>query len=361
MKHRVIVCLLVIACCVPSIAAASGDFNCNGEGSFVDCLGNCNGPAVIDDCGVCDGHNADMDDCGVCFGNNAAKDDCGVCYGNNEDQDSCGVCNGGDAAKDCNGNCFGGKVQECGYCAAPGKGCEKLCKDITPPKYYKPGLTAGCLPTACNQYQHIAGDSIWMMIAYNCPGVFAITRGTYYNDAGLHCGCIRTPNVGCFPPEAKILTAQGQRRIDSLRAGDFVLNPVTGKEVEIRKVIQSPEKKPLIEFGYGTERVTVTQTHPVYTRDGLKKAHELQAGDYVLGSDGSYHEVTSYRLLEARYGQQVFNLVLETPLSDSETGLVQASMSGSQEALVIEDNLVLSDGIVTGDMVLQALLNQDAQ
>lgn len=361
MIRRSIVCLAFILCCLPAVAAATGDANCPGEGNTVDCLGVCNGTAVIDDCGVCDGHNKDIDDCGICFGKNKDKDDCGVCWGNNQDKDSCGVCNGGDTAKDCAGHCFGGKIEECGYCAKPGKGCEKLCKDVTPPKYYKPGLTAGCLPTSCTQYQHIAGDSIWMMIAHNCPGVFAITRGTYYNDKGLHCGCIRTPNVGCFPPEATIMTVEGAKRIDSLKAGDMVLNPVSGREVAIRKVIQSPEKNPLIEFGYGTERVRVTQTHPVYTREGLKKASDLVIGDSVLGADGSFHAISSYRLLEPRYGQQVFNLVLETSLSNPESGLVETSAFGGENPMSIDDNLLLSDGIVTGDMVLQAILNQDKQ
>lgn len=354
---RVIV--LFLACCLfmPGVAAATDSSgNACPEGSAVDCNNECNGSAVFDDCGVCDGQNAAKDDCGICFGGNRDMDSCGVCFGNNEAQDVCGVCFGNGAAQDCEGNCFGGKTVQCGICAPAGTGCvdcpyQSLVNGML--------LTEGCIPSGCETYT--TENPTWALVAINCPQYAGGNVGLDWMNIipGTLCGCIRSPQQGCFPPEARILTVDGERRIDSLKVGDRVINPLTGNETEIIKVVQSPEKDPLVRFGYRDAVVTVTQTHPVYTSSGVKKADELVKGDSVLGADGEFHVITDLQYLEPRYGQQVYNLVLDTPLVQSVPGLTAVSIAGGDSTPVVEDNLLLSDGIVTGDMAVQILLNQD--
>lgn len=357
MKKLFIIVLLCFFYVPTSVLATDGNGNICPEGSPPDCLGVCSGDAVFDSCGVCNGNDQDIDDCGVCFGNNNDKDSCGVCFGNNEAVDQCGICFGNGGAVGCDGACFSETQVECGICAPSGEGCEQLCADIVPPPYYRDGITVGCIPSGCTSITF--GYEGWSLIAEGCPDGqrYAIAPGTLI--PGTLCGCIRNEQMGCFTPDAKIMTPDGERRIDNLRAGDLVLNPVTGKQTAILKVVQSPEKKPLISFGYGDVRVKVTQTHPVYTRDGVKKAKDLKKGDVILASDGSYQKVTILEYLEPRYGQQVFNLILDTPLSRMEAGSMPVSYNGRIESVKIIDNLLLSDGIVTGDMAVQILINQE--
>ena len=332
---------------MPALAYASSDsFTCT-EGAAPDCLGDCGGSAVLDICGVCAGDGTSCLDCkGVPFGP-AIIDDCGVCDGNNE-------------SKSCDGYCGGRNFVQCNLCTTPDTGC-KTCKALVPPQDRPNGIAYGCVPAGCGSYTFLNSPS-WRLYAAGCGGgsykYHLHQNGAHQNKKGLFCGCLRISGMGCFTPEAKILTVSGERRIDSLQIGDMVKNPITGKEIRIAKIIQSPEEHPLVQFGYENVSVTVTQTHPVYTASGLKKASELQEGDRVRGSDGRYHAIMAPEFIEPRYGQQVYNIILETELSKERTEMTPVSLQGESTTASIEDNLVLSDGIVTGDMVLQAMLNQ---
>lgn len=352
---KLLLCIVICCLCIPvSALATQENQNLCTEGSKPDCAGVCNGDAVFDDCNVCDGFNKDKDDCGVCFGGNRDLDDCGICFGNNAAKDSCGVCFGNDAAIGCDGACFSNTRVECGICTSVGVGCQLYCEDVVPPAYYRSGMTMGCLPAFCADYQFNVG---WAVVASGCPGTYAVAPGTLIT--GTLCGCIRQSEMGCFTPDAKILTTSGERRIDSLKAGDYVVNPVTGKETAILKVVQSAEKDPLVRFGYQNESITVTRTHPVYTQAGIKKARDLKEGDVIMTATGEFRAITFLEYLEPRYGQQVFNLVLDTPLSLAGPEVSEVSMGELNPEVNVIDNLVVADGIVTGDMTVQVLINQE--
>ena len=153
------------------------------------------------------------------------------------------------------------------------------------------------------------------------------------------CGCFR--EEGCFAPGVKITMADGSlRNIEDVRAGDMVRNARTGAPVKVGKVIEGPEALPLIRFGFEGTTVTTSQAHPVLTAAGLKPANELKKGDAVFDARGNPHPLTILETLPVEEGQRVINLDLDAASSDA------------------DERLMVSDGIVTGDIVLQGLLKE---
>ena len=144
-------------------------------------------------------------------------------------------------------------------------------------------------------------------------------------------------NDGCFDERTVIRMADGSERlITRLKIGEFVYNPVTKRPTRIEKLTIGPEFKPLIEVSVGGRVVKVTDSHPFMTRRGWIEARNLKQGEDLLIGDGLYSPVTSLRIGEA--GRTVANLALE---------------GGADQA---ELHFVLADGVVTGDLVIQNML-----
>ena len=130
------------------------------------------------------------------------------------------------------------------------------------------------------------------------------------------------------------------RNIEDVRAGDMVRNAKTGAPVKVGKVIEGPEALPLIRFGFDGATVTTSQAHPVLTATGLKPANQLKKGDTVFDAQGNPHPVTILETLPIEEGQRVINVNLDAASSDA------------------DERLIVSDGIITGDIVLQGLLKE---
>jgi hypothetical protein len=153
--------------------------------------------------------------------------------------------------------------------------------------------------------------------------------------------CTEGREIGCFAPGVKITMADGSlRKIEDVRAGDAVRNAKTGAPVKVGKVIEGPEAPPLIRFGFDGTTVTTSQAHPVLTAAGLKPANQLKKGDTVFDAQGNPHPVTILESLPIEEGQRVINVDLEAASSDA------------------KERLIISDGIITGDIVLQGLLKE---
>jgi len=186
-------------------------------------------------------------------------------------------------------------------------------------------------------YGHVAGwiDNIsWRDFATLVTGAAANHPDTCYI-----CGCYRAS--GCFAPGVKITMADGSlRNIEYVRAGDMVRNAKTGASVKVAKVIEGPEALPLIHFGFDGAAVTTSQAHPVLTAAGLKPANQLKKGDTVFDAQGNPHAVTILETLPLEEGQRVINVNLDAASSDA------------------NERLIVSDGIITGDIVLQGLLKE---
>ena len=162
--------------------------------------------------------------------------------------------------------------------------------------------------------------------------------GARHPEACFICGCVR--EEGCFAPGVKITMADGSlRNIEDVRAGDMVRNAKTGVPVKVSKVIEGPEALPLIRFGFDGTTVTTSQAHPVLTAAGLKPVNELKKGDTIFDARGNPHPLTILETLPIEEGQRVINLNLDA-----------AAASDANERLLV------SDGIITGDIVLQGLL-----
>ena len=105
-------------------------------------------------------------------------------------------------------------------------------------------------------------------------------------------------------------------------------------------MIEGPEALPLIRFGFDGAAVTTSQAHPVLTAAGMKPANQLQKGDTVFDAQGNPHPVTILKTLPIEEGQRVINVDLDAVSSDA------------------NERLLISDGIITGDIVLQGLLKE---
>ena len=187
------------------------------------------------------------------------------------------------------------------------------------------------------------------------------------------CACIRVGS--CFAPETKITMADGsEMEISKLSVGDMVWNPVLKKPARVKKILEGPEAKPLIEFGYGDVTVKVTTGHPVpvlstkeqaelsestslfkrasYSPDPrvdekftgftkIVKASELKEGDVIRDSQNNFHVLTIVRKIPISEGQYVVNVSLDAPEDN------------------VNEHYLLANGIISGDLHLQVQLGEN--
>ena len=132
-----------------------------------------------------------------------------------------------------------------------------------------------------------------------------------------------------------------EKQIEEIVAGEELWNPVLRAAVRVYKVIEGTEGEPLVEFGYGGVLLRTTQSHAVKTTSGLKQAKELLVGDEVFDGDGATHRLSTVRALEAAPRQRVINLSLEAPFG------------------ITDGRMLLANGIVTGDVVIQNRLERE--
>jgi len=200
-------------------------------------------------------------------------------------------------------------------------------------------------------YEHTQGRWYYLGQCYRLPDgrymrwyaygqQYQRCHGTFFNNPWCWFG-YGDRDGGCFAPETQITMADGSaRRIDDIRTGDRVYNPLTGGSAKVKGLIRGPEKEPMIEVGYDGKVVRVTTKHPMLTRRGIKTATELRTDDYLLGDDRKFHRLTELKRLPVDPGQQVYNFV----------------MDGQDDSPV--HHVVLADGIITGDLLVQQQLEK---
>ncbi len=163
--------------------------------------------------------------------------------------------------------------------------------------------------------------------------------------------------VGCFARDTLIRLADGSdSRIDELRRGQLLINPLTGGVLKIKDIVAGPEKKRLYKVALANGKsVEVTELHPFLTDRGLKSAAALKTGDIILGSGASEkvlaekvvpEKVMKVTTIAGSEGRLVLNLRL---VAESDVdGVVQ----------VERDHVILANGIATGDLNLQEVLQR---
>ena len=355
------------------------------------------GDDIKDDNEVCDGDDFGIigkphenaicsDSCNIDpYCGDGIKDDNEACDDGNLDEldgcrSDCSVQSCGDGIKDDNEDCDLGAQN-----GQPGSSCSATCdslrdecdRDPQDAAYGNPDCCAGtdqpskhgdiktykgskgtdyhvmiCLPKSIYSDSRAAGSSDarraydrlrsqGVSSRWRSPGTWNVdTRffGTYTNEC-WKCAPVRLG--GCFAPETLITLADGSEvAIEDLEAGDLVYNPVTEEKVAIRSILESGEEEPIISISTDSNTVNVTQTHPMVTDRGIVKASDVLSGDRILVENGSYRTVRNATELPISYSQRVLNIILDTDSKDA------------------DDHMVLADGIVTGDLIVQRQINK---
>ena len=141
---------------------------------------------------------------------------------------------------------------------------------------------------------------------------------------------------GCFDPTASVLLSNGKVvSASEVKLGDRIYNPLSGRSFPVKKVTAGPETIPLVEIGFGENLLRITQTHPILTASGMKRAKEIKVGDVVIDASGGEQRVQYARLGELKAGQQVFNFELDVDSTDP------------------RDRLIVADNIASGDLAVQ--------
>ncbi len=154
-----------------------------------------------------------------------------------------------------------------------------------------------------------------------------------------------------------------EKKIQDIQVGDLVHNPITGKELKVKQLVQGPEPLPLLKISFGKQSIEVSQQHPMLVipdsvkaglkqtalntdkstpRERLRLASEVTVGDSVLGADGSSQLITAIEPQPVSYSQQVYNLIFDA------------------ESDKLRDHMILSNGIITGDFDAQTRLSARA-
>jgi|GEM_PF-4847520 len=161
-----------------------------------------------------------------------------------------------------------------------------------------------------------------------------------YNSCFV-CGQVRTVG-GCFPPGVRVVLGDGTstKVVETVRAGDLLWNPVLKRGVRVETISQGPEKKDLTVVHAGGRTLRMSSEHPVVTANGFKQAQDLALGDTLRDDTGKDVTVDAITMEPASAGLTVINFILER--------------SGSEH-----DGLLLADGLVVGDLIIQRSLAAD--
>lgn len=102
--------------------------------------------------------------------------------------------------------------------------------------------------------------------------------------------CEGGTGVGCFVAGTRVKTQDGEKNIEEVEEGDYVLSgdPETGEQ-EYKRVVTTyiHEKYLLVHIYVEEEEITATENHPFYAEGlGFVSAGTLHAGDIVRLADG---------------------------------------------------------------------------
>ena len=191
--------------------------------------------------------------------------------------------------------------------------------------------------------KHAGSDNSQSAITTRLDGGMAALQGHLTDSKACYlCGYARWG--GCFDPEVELQMADGSRKAArDIAAGDRLWNPVTKETVTVRMVIEGAEALGLVELSDGDFVLRVSQEHPVLTANGLMRAKDLKAGDIVFDAQGGARPLVSVEILPVAEGQRVINFVV------------------GEEGAGPQGRMLLSDGIVTGDFLVQRELRETAK
>lgn len=117
-----------------------------------------------------------------------------------------------------------------------------------------------------------------------------------------------TPVGGCFTADTLVLTKHGAKRIADVAPGDKILTYNSQGEVSTSQVSEALRFKNDHYFMVN-KQIKVTKMHRFFTKDGWKRVRDLQIGDVLQKSDGTFEAVFSKELV--RIDISVYNLEIK--------------------------------------------------
>ena len=378
MSIRSSLCIISILCCclcAPAMVLASGEGGNCLEGQVTGCDGVCDSGAVDDLCGVCGGDNSSCADCKGIPNGPTTYDECGVCDGPGAGpcgcdytvvKDDCGVC-GGDGTSCLIGPCENADINAVNFTSQKHDGVwtkfngSQSSFDASNNlhfQYIRDRTVVGCIPnpnTAGLVQTLQNGGTLDLFTDYRWQGRSAnrdkvsqqrqdqltsrLQQLAQENSTSCFiCGHVRKKK-GCFPPEALLTLISGESiTAAEVSAGDVLLNPISGEGVRVLQVIEGPEELPLVGIAFEGGYLRVSQDHPVLTDTGLKAARDVTSDDKIFDKDRKAQQVTRVSLLPVDEGQRVINFIL--------------SVNSKDDA----DHMLVADGVIAGDLILQWIL-----
>ncbi len=149
---------------------------------------------------------------------------------------------------------------------------------------------------------------------------------------------------GCFSAGTKIrMGNQTEKNIEQIRTGEMVWNPILNKAFPVSKRTLGPEDKELIEIKIGDKNLRLTPTHPVMTKNGIKKTKDLKLTDLLQDKTGKFLPILSFQTVRLVKTEQVFNLEI------------------NPNSKQFKDHMIESNGFITGDLWIQNELQATAR
>ncbi|MEE3719725.1 polymorphic toxin-type HINT domain-containing protein [Tumidithrix elongata RA019] len=122
------------------------------------------------------------------------------------------------------------------------------------------------------------------------------------------------PKGNCFAAGTKILTTEGEKNIEDIKVGDWVISddPNTPGDIEAKQVLDTfvRETTALVEIYIEGDVISTTGEHPFWVADkGWVKAKDLEVGSLLQTEDGRVIDIDK---IEKREGQfEVYNFNVE--------------------------------------------------
>ncbi|MEH1789026.1 MAG: polymorphic toxin-type HINT domain-containing protein [Nostoc sp.] len=117
----------------------------------------------------------------------------------------------------------------------------------------------------------------------------------------------------CFVAGTKILTTEGEKNIEDIQVGDWVIadDPNTPGEIEAHQVLDTfvRETSALVDLYVDGEVISTTGEHPFWTPDkGWVEAKDLQVGSLLQTEDGRVIDVDRVEKQEGQFKVYNFNV-----------------------------------------------------
>ncbi len=161
------------------------------------------------------------------------------------------------------------------------------------------------------------------------------------SSSSIICSCQRYGG-GCFDPETLIeLSDHSLVSAKAIKAGDQIYFPETQSSALVEQVIEGSEEEPLVVLNYRINQELIvsklSKKHVVKTSTGLKRAQDLTLSDALIQKSGESVKIES---ISEEKATKVINFVLNS------------------DSVKLQDHLIISDQIITGDLWLQNNLEE---